>query len=73
MFLFSYQEKKMSMEQFDQFLDELKKEGIEVQVEDSSRELGEILASRCDRCGSRCGSCAQCKAPETFEEEKMAA
>lgn len=64
----------MSIEQLDHFLDELEKEeGIKVEVEDSSRELGEILASRCDRCGSKCGSCAQCKAPETFEEEKMAA
>lgn len=64
----------MSIEQLDHFLDELEKEeGIKVEVEETSQELGDVLASQCVRCGHKCGGCAQCKAPETFEEEKMAA
>lgn len=64
----------MSIEQLNQFLDELEKEeGIEVKVEEVNQELNQVLASRCDRCWSRCGSCAQCKAPEISWEKKEAA
>lgn len=41
----------MSIEQLNQFLDELEKEeGIEVKVEEVNQELNQVLASRCDRC-----------------------
>lgn len=66
----------MSINQLNQFIEELEKEeGITVQVEEVSKEISEILATKSNstRCSSKCGSCAQCKAPELFEEEKMAA
>lgn len=62
----------MAMEELRTLVEELKKEGISVEIKDeTNEEVSKVLATRCTRCWtSRCAACSWCKRwPEASEKK----